>query len=78
MEQSPKIKSVGQSTTYRWVILALLVGLYASFGLVSRAIAPLVTPIIDDLGVSFAQMGLILGAWQVTYILVSLVNGPIL
>jgi len=63
---------------YRWVILGLLCGLYASFGLISRAIAPLVTPMIQDLGISYAEMGLILGAWQVTYILVSLVNGPII
>ena len=63
---------------YRWVILALLCGLYAAFGLVNRAIAPLVTPILNDLHISYAQMGMILGAWQVAYIFVSLINGPII
>lgn len=63
---------------YRWVILALLCGLYAAFGLVNRAIAPLVSPILTDLNISYAQMGLILGAWQVAYIFVSLINGPII
>ena len=60
------------------MILALLSGLYAAFGLVNRAIAPLVTPILKDLQISYAQMGMILGAWQVAYIFVSLINGPII
>ncbi len=63
---------------YRWVVLALLWGLYAAFGLIARAIAPLVTPIIKDLEISYAGMGIILGAWQVTYILFSLIGGSII
>jgi len=46
--------------------------------MIARSIAPLVTPIISDLGISFAEMGFILGAWQITYILISLINGPLI
>jgi cyanate permease len=63
---------------YRWVILALLWLLYVSFGLVSRSIFPLVTPILNDLKLSYSQMGVILGSWQLTYILVAMAGGTIL
>ena len=63
---------------YRWVILALLWLLYISFGLVSRSIFPLITPILHDLRISYSEMGFILGSWQLTYILVALVAGTIL
>jgi len=63
---------------YRWVILALLWLAYFVFSLVSRAIAPLVTPIIDDLSISYSQMGLILGSWQLTYVAVAVIAGTII
>jgi cyanate permease len=63
---------------YRWIILALLWLLYTVFGVVARSIFPLVTPILDDLNLSYSQMGIILGSWQLTYILVALVAGTIL
>jgi cyanate permease len=63
---------------YRWVILALVWLLYAAFGLVSRAISPLVTPILDDLNMSYSQMGVILGSWQLTYIFAAVIAGTFL
>jgi len=63
---------------YRWVMLALLWLLYITFGLVSRSIFPLVTPILADLELSYSQMGLILGSWQLAYIFAALVAGTIL
>jgi len=63
---------------YRWVILALIWLLYAAFGLVSRSISPLVTPMLRDLDMSYGQMGLIFGSWQLTYIAVAMVAGAIL
>lgn len=63
---------------YRWVILALIWLLYAAFGLVSRSVSPLVTPILKDLDMSYAQMGLILGSWQLTYIAVAIIAGAII
>ena len=63
---------------YRWVILFLVWLLYAAFGLVSRSVAPLVTPILRDLNMSYSQMGIILGSWQLTYIVVAIIAGAIL
>jgi cyanate permease len=65
-------------SSYRWVMLGLLWFLYASFGIISRAISPLITPILRDLNMSYGQMGFILGAWQLTYIAVALIGGTII
>lgn len=59
-------------------MLLLLWLLYTIFGMVSRSIFPLVTPILADLELSYAQMGLILGSWQLTYIFAALIAGTIL
>jgi sugar phosphate permease len=56
------------SSPYRWVMLALLWLIYTSFGLITRSLYPLVTPIIADLNISYSQMGLVMGSWQLTYI----------
>ncbi len=42
--------------------------LYASFGLVAASLAPLVLPIQNDLAMSYAAMGSVMGAWQLVYI----------
>ena len=59
-------------------MLVLLWLLYICFGIVSRAIFPLVTPILNDLHMIYSQMGLVLGSWQLTYIMMALVAGSIL
>ncbi len=48
--------------SYRWVMLALVWLPYAAFGLISRSIAPLVTPMVSELRMSYAEMGLVLGS----------------
>ncbi len=63
---------------YRWVMLALVWLLYCTWGVVMRSLAPLVTPIIEDLGISYAQTGVILGAWPLTYIAVAAIAGTII
>ena len=59
-------------------MLLLLWLLYICFGIVSRAIFPLVTPILNDLRITYSQMGFILGSWQLTYIMIALVAGSII
>ncbi len=59
-------------------MLALLWLLYFSFGVVTRSPSPLVTPIMRDLEMSFAQMGFILGSWQMTYIVLAIAAGVIM
>ncbi len=53
---------------YRWVMLAVGWLTYFSFGLTYTATAPLVTPIMSELNLTYAQMGAITGAWQLVYI----------
>jgi cyanate permease len=63
---------------YRWVILGLVWLLYFVFGVYTRSLAPLVTPIIKDLNLSYVEMGFILGSWQLTYILFATLDGAII
>jgi cyanate permease len=53
---------------YKWLILSAGWLIYFSFGLINTAIAPLVPPIMRDLSLSYTQMGVITGAWQLIYI----------
>ncbi len=55
-------------SSFRWVMLALIWLLYFSFGITSATIPPLTIPIIEDLEMTYSQMGLVLGAWQLVYI----------
>lgn len=43
--------------------------IYFSFGLTIAGLAPLVAPIIRDLGITHTEMGSILGAWQLIFII---------
>jgi CP family cyanate transporter-like MFS transporter len=63
---------------YRWVMLVLIWSLYFVFGIVGFSIAPLVTPIIEDLNISYSQMGIILGAWPLTYTMVAAIGGAVI
>lgn len=52
--------------------------LYCAFGLVVTSLAPLVRPIVESLALSHAQMGSVLGAWQLVYIVSSVPCGLLL
>ena len=49
-------------------MLGLVWMLYVCFGITTSSIAPLVDPILNDLGISNSQMGMILGAWPLVFI----------
>ncbi len=53
---------------YRWAMLFGVWLVYFAFGLTTVSMAPLVTPIVRDLSMSHAEMGLVLGGWQLVYI----------
>jgi len=53
---------------YRWVMLALGWSVYFCFGLISFSLAPLVTPIMKDLNLTYTQLGIAAGAWPLIYI----------
>jgi MFS transporter, CP family, cyanate transporter len=66
------------SSRYRWVMLALLWLIYTTFGIITRSLYPLVTPILADLRMSYSQMGLVMGSWQLTYIAAAAVVGVVI
>ena len=62
----------------RWQMLAVGTSIYFAFGLVSAAIAVMVGPIRAELGITYGQMGVILGSWQFVYIFAALPIGLLL
>lgn len=60
---------------FKWVVLAGCWLLYFVFGLSVTSLAPLVGEITADLGLSRADMGLVLGAWQFVYIFLAVPVG---
>ena len=59
----------------RWLMLGLVWLLYASFGITQGSIPPVAGLVIEDLGITYSQMGLVLGFWQLVYIGTSLPLG---
>jgi len=49
--------------------------LYFCFGLTAYSLAPLVRPITQDLNMNYAEMGRVLGSWQLIYIFTALPCG---
>lgn len=62
----------------RWWLLGGLWLLYTAFGLTATSIAPLVLPIEQDLGITHAAMGSVMGAWQLVYIFAAMPGGALL
>ena len=62
----------------RWGLLFGVWLLYCAFGLVATSLAPLVPIVEADLQISHAQMGSILGAWQLVYIFAAVPSGLLL
>lgn len=62
----------------RWLLLVGVWGLYTSFGLVASCLAPLVPQVEQELGISHAAMGSVLGAWQLVYMITAIPCGLLL
>ena len=65
------------SHSIRWLMLAGVWLIYFCFGLTVTSLAPLVRPVTQDLGMSYAEMGSVLGAWQLVYIVTALPCGAL-
>ena len=52
--------------------------IYFSFGIVMSSLVPIVTLLRDDLGISYTEMGAILGAWQLVYIAAAAPSGVLI
>src|SRR5665213_34846 len=63
---------------HRWAMLAGVWIFYFCFGSTSAAIAPVVSRITAELGLSHTQMGSVLGAWQLVYIGAAIPCGALL
>jgi cyanate permease len=50
------------------VILTLSWLIYFVFGLIHSTLSILITPVMNDLNLTYSQMGVILGSWQLVYI----------
>ena len=57
-----------EAQRYRWAMLGGVWLTYFCFGVIAAAMAPLVQPITEDLGLSHSAMGGVLGAWPLVYI----------
>ena len=64
-----------QIYSMRWLMLFGVWILYFCFGLTAYSLAPLVRPITQELNMSYAEMGRVLGAWQLIYIFTALPCG---
>ena len=60
---------------YKWVMLALIWLGYFAFGVIAYCIPPLITPIGQDLSLTYSQIGSILGAFILIYIPLSILVG---
>jgi MFS transporter, CP family, cyanate transporter len=68
----------GPPSPYRWVVLFGVWLIYASFGMTTVSLAPVVNVVTRDLGISHASMGFIFGAWQLVFIVAAVPAGGLL
>ncbi|MBI4493274.1 MAG: MFS transporter [Chloroflexi bacterium] len=52
----------------RWLAFGVATALYVMFGVVNSSVAPLIVPVSQELRISAAEMGAVLGAWQLVYV----------
>jgi CP family cyanate transporter-like MFS transporter len=68
----------GPPSPYRWVVLFGVWLIYASFGMTTVSLAPLVLAITRDLEISHGSMGFVFGAWQLIFIVTAVPAGGLL
>ena len=62
----------------RWLLLAGVWAMYTAFGLVVASLAPVLTPVGEDLGLSKSRLGVILGTWPAVFVFAALPAGRLL
>jgi len=62
----------------RWFLLAGVWTMYLAFGLVAASLAPVLTPLGEDLGLSKSRLGAILGTWPAVFIFAAVPCGRLL
>ncbi len=76
--KTPESTPYGGRQRYRWMLLASLWFVYASFGLIQGAVPPLVVYLTNDLSLTRTAMGSVLGAWQLIYIFFAVPAGALI
>lgn len=67
-----------QESAARWGMLGLAWLLYFGFAVTAVSLVPIITPVRTDLGLSYSQVGIILGTWQLVYIGAALPVGSLI
>lgn len=62
----------------RWLLLAGIWAMYVAFGLVVASLAPVLTPLAGDLGLSKSRLGAILGTWPAVFVFAAVPCGRLL
>jgi len=75
VEDTSAAAQAGTGNRSNWPMLGLGWLIYFSFGMVMSSLVPIVTLLRDELGISYTQMGVILGAWQLAYIAAAAPSG---
>lgn len=78
MNPNPAPPQSYDAGTVRWLVLFGVWLVYFCFGLTIASMAPLIGPISAELGIGNGVMGLILGAWPLTYIVAAIPCGVLL
>ena len=78
LEDESTAAPAGPPSPYRWVVLFGVWLIYATFGMTTVSLAPLVLVVTRDLGISHGSMGFIFGAWQLVFIVVVVPAGGLL
>ncbi|MCB1511830.1 MAG: MFS transporter [Hyphomicrobiaceae bacterium] len=63
---------------FRWIVLAGVWLIYATFGMAVVSLAPLVPQVMRDLSIGATGMGLVFGSWQLVYIFAAIPCGALL
>ena len=77
-DDDPTTTPAGPPSPYRWVVLFGVWLIYATFGMTTVSLAPLVSVVTRDLGISHGSMGFIFGAWQLVFIVAAVPAGGLL
>ncbi|MEZ5849459.1 MAG: MFS transporter [Hyphomicrobiaceae bacterium] len=68
----------GPASPIRWLVLLGVWLVYATFGMTTVSLAPLVATITADLGITHGAMGVVFGAWQLMFIASAVPSGRLM
>ncbi len=73
----PETQTLSDSPKRRWLMLAIVYAAQIAFAIVMQSVPPVLNLIINDLGISHAQAGLLMGAFALPGIFLSIMVGSL-